>query len=114
LITHSIDIEKQTKDGRKISIHTMRLGKIFKSKLYALDTPRRINKQPKDMADANWILTEKPGALKNAATDIELGPRQNYCNILLHQNGITPMVRNAEKYLGIAPAVFLGRGPAPH
>lgn len=72
---NSIDKEKKTKDGKPLNVHVLKLGKIFRSKVYALAASWR-NKDDKDMADISWIIEKTPGALKNVESELTYELRQ--------------------------------------
>lgn len=90
--------------GSTMNVFTLRLGKIFESKLYAMTTPSRNYKLDKDLADAVWIMTNHRLALTHAASDIELYARQNFVNVL--RNKYPALVRTAEESLGVPPVVL--------
>jgi hypothetical protein len=74
----------------------MRLGKIFESKIYALATPHRINKQVKDLKDATWIIDNAPGALVNIPRDVDRAHRIFLLDLLVAHRLPPPTIATAE------------------
>lgn len=97
---NSIDKEKKTKDGKPLNVHVLKLGKIFKSKVYALAASWR-NKDDKDMADISWIIEKTPGALKNVETELTYDLRQL---VVYHlEKRRSPLLRTAKQLLKVQP-----------
>jgi hypothetical protein len=94
-------IKKKGTDKKDVIVYTMRLGKIFESKTYALATPHRIKKQPKDLKDALWIIEKTPGALKNIPRDVDDYHRSYVIDLLNWYKTAPAVVEKAKLLLDI-------------
>ncbi|KAF5483150.1 hypothetical protein CGCA056_v015026 [Colletotrichum aenigma] len=110
LRANSKDIQKETRAKKALTIHVMRLGKIFKSKVYALAADHR-NKNDKDMKDISWIIEKTPGALVNVQQDLTYDLRQL---VIMHLVRLrSPLVAKARELLGVDNDARLHAVPAP-
>ncbi|OBR02078.1 hypothetical protein CH63R_14650 [Colletotrichum higginsianum IMI 349063] len=110
LRANSKDFQKETKAKKPLTIHVMRLGKIFKSKVYALAADHR-NKDDKDMKDISWIIEKTPGALVNVQQDLTYDLRQL---VIMHLVRLrSPLLNKARELLGVDAGARLHSVPPP-
>jgi hypothetical protein len=82
-------------------VHTIRLSKIFESKIYAMASPRRKSKQAKDLNDALWIIETALRALANIPGRVDEVHRRFLVDLLVDDRTAPSTVIAAEGLLEV-------------